>query len=356
MPGQSFTPAVEKDLTDTVVLHQFERSVFAPSLSPFAMKLETYLRMAEIPYTNVFSRKFGPKGKIPWIELNGEVFADSSMIIEMLNQKFSKNLNADLTPFQLAIARAMQKMVEENTYWTAVLTRWLYFREESRRTLFPKSIPKLFMWWKGRNLRQMAHGHGMGRHSQAEVTQIMKNDLQALSNFLGENAFFMGDKPTEIDCAIFGQLVQIKWNCPDCEGKNYLLEVCGNLSNYCDRMKEKFWPDWEQCLVQKVPEKKEKSSAENEKENEKETKTEEKTEDAANPEEQVKHETEDKVKETKVNGEESKPDAEIKKSGDDTVVDNKAKEEIIDGVIEEKMGDDFKDADGDSEKKEVSAE
>ncbi|KAK3609001.1 hypothetical protein CHS0354_003900 [Potamilus streckersoni] len=352
MPGQSFTPAVEKDTKDTVILHQFERSVFAPSLSPFAMKLETYLRMTEIPYTNVFSRKFGPKGKIPWIELNGEVFADSSMIIEMLNQKFNKNVNTDLTPYQLAIARAMQKMVEENTYWTAILTRWLYFREESRRTLFPKNVPKLFMWWKGRNLRQMAHGQGMGRHSQAEVTQIMKNDLQALSNFLGTNAFFMGDKPTEVDCAIFGQLVQIKWNCPDFEGKKYLLEVCGNLSDYCDRMKEKFWPDWEECLAQKVPEKKEKSSIAAEKDN----KAEEKTEDAANPEDLAKDETKDKVEETNDKVEESKPDTELKKADDDTLVENKVIEEKIDGVTDEKKEDDIKDADGDNGKKEVSAE
>jgi hypothetical protein len=34
----------------TVILHQAGRGPFAPSLSPFAVKLETYLRMAKIPY------------------------------------------------------------------------------------------------------------------------------------------------------------------------------------------------------------------------------------------------------------------------------------------------------------------
>ena len=35
---------------NVVVLHQFRRASYAPSPSPFALKLETYLRMAEIPY------------------------------------------------------------------------------------------------------------------------------------------------------------------------------------------------------------------------------------------------------------------------------------------------------------------
>ena len=35
---------------DTVILHQLGRGPYAPSLTPFAVKLETYLRMAKIPY------------------------------------------------------------------------------------------------------------------------------------------------------------------------------------------------------------------------------------------------------------------------------------------------------------------
>lgn len=35
---------------DVVVLHMSRRGYSCPSLSPFVLKLETYLRMAEIPY------------------------------------------------------------------------------------------------------------------------------------------------------------------------------------------------------------------------------------------------------------------------------------------------------------------
>ena len=35
---------------DVVILHQVGRGPFSPSVSPFVMKMETYLRMAKIPY------------------------------------------------------------------------------------------------------------------------------------------------------------------------------------------------------------------------------------------------------------------------------------------------------------------
>lgn len=39
------------DSKDAIILHQFSRpKTGAPSLSPFCLKLETYLRMVDLPY------------------------------------------------------------------------------------------------------------------------------------------------------------------------------------------------------------------------------------------------------------------------------------------------------------------
>lgn len=41
----------ELDSKDAIILHQFSRpKTRAPSLSPFCLKLETYLRMLDLPY------------------------------------------------------------------------------------------------------------------------------------------------------------------------------------------------------------------------------------------------------------------------------------------------------------------
>lgn len=59
----------------------------------------------------------GPKGKIPWIEYNGVTMGDSQLIIEYLEKEFKVSLNSHLTPEERALAWAIQKWLEEWTYW-----------------------------------------------------------------------------------------------------------------------------------------------------------------------------------------------------------------------------------------------
>ncbi|XP_071092125.1 failed axon connections homolog [Haliotis cracherodii] len=102
---------------DTVILHQPSRGPYAPSVSPFVVKLETYLRMARIPYQNVFGMKHSPKGKFPWIEYNGQPIGDSTLCIQFLNQKLEVDLNKHLSPADKGVAQAMQVMTEEHLCW-----------------------------------------------------------------------------------------------------------------------------------------------------------------------------------------------------------------------------------------------
>ncbi|XP_052763877.1 failed axon connections homolog [Mya arenaria] len=98
---------------DTVILHQFPRGPFAPSMSPFCIKIETYLRMAKIPY----QLQNGAKGKSPWIEYNGETLGDSKLIMSYMVEKCGINLSMGLTEEQRAIGRAFQTLVDERMYW-----------------------------------------------------------------------------------------------------------------------------------------------------------------------------------------------------------------------------------------------
>ena len=58
----------------------------------------------------------GPKGKMPWITLNVEEYADSTLIIDMLSTKFQKDLTAHLSSEEKAVGRAFQIMTEEHLY------------------------------------------------------------------------------------------------------------------------------------------------------------------------------------------------------------------------------------------------
>ena len=63
----------------TVKLYQFPPAWGLPNPSPFCMKLEVFLRLAEIPYEVVTwpDPRKAPKGKLPFIEHEGTRIADS---------------------------------------------------------------------------------------------------------------------------------------------------------------------------------------------------------------------------------------------------------------------------------------
>jgi glutathione S-transferase len=71
-----------------------------------------------------------------------------------------------------------------------------------------------------------------------------------VSILLGDKSFLLGDKPSTIDCTLFGHLVQFLYVPLDFPQKAFLRKECPNLVEYVDRMKRTFWPDWdEMCDV-----------------------------------------------------------------------------------------------------------
>ena len=101
----------------TVLLHQFRpwRTIVSPS--PPCLKLETFLRMAKIPYKNDYSLTMSSKGKMPWIEYNGQSVSDSNFCIRFLTKEFGIDVDKHLSDTEKATAHCILTAIEENTYW-----------------------------------------------------------------------------------------------------------------------------------------------------------------------------------------------------------------------------------------------
>jgi len=61
--------------------------------------------------------KKSTKGKYPWIEYNGVAVADSEFCVQFINKQLGVNLNSHLSSEEDGVGRALQRMMEENTYW-----------------------------------------------------------------------------------------------------------------------------------------------------------------------------------------------------------------------------------------------
>ncbi|OWF52760.1 Failed axon connections-like [Mizuhopecten yessoensis] len=131
---------------------------------------------------------------------------------------------------------------------TLVLDRWVYDKTEEIYNVL--RIPWFVRWRVRSSIKNMAYSHGIGRHSKEEVYEILRTDLQALSNVLGVKRFLMGSRPCQHDCAVFGMLAEIMWE-PFGGFTHAILCEFPNLVRYCENMKEDVWPDWDECTTKR---------------------------------------------------------------------------------------------------------
>ena len=105
---------------------------------------------------------------------------------------------------------------------------------------------KLMRYIQPKIMRIKTFFHGIGRHSIDEIAEFSFEDLKAISNLLGDKPYFNGDQPSTIDCTVFGQLVQFVLVPMEIPQKRFVREDCSNLEKFVLRMKNEFWPDWDQ--------------------------------------------------------------------------------------------------------------
>ncbi|XP_038617103.1 failed axon connections homolog isoform X2 [Tachyglossus aculeatus] len=240
----------EVDSKDAIILHQFSRpNNGVPSLSPFCLKMETYLRMADLPYQNYFDGKLSPQGKMPWIEYNREKVSGTEFIIDFLEEKLGVNLNKNLGPHERAVSRAVTKMVEEHFHWTLAYCQWVDNLHETQKMLsFSGPLSNLLKWilchlTKGIVKREM-YGHGIGRFSEEEMYLLMEKDMRSLAGLLGDKKYIMGPKLSTLDATVFGHLAQAMWTLPGTRPERLIKGELINLAMYCERIRRKFWPEW----------------------------------------------------------------------------------------------------------------
>ncbi|XP_041952014.1 failed axon connections homolog [Alosa sapidissima] len=235
---------------DAIILHQFSRpKCGVPSLSPFCLKMETYLRMLGLPYQNYFDGKLSPQGKMPWIEYNQEQVCGTDFIMDFLEDKLGMTLNKSLSPQEMAISHAVTKMVEEHFYWTIAYCQWVDNLEKTEEMLVVSGPLSHVLKWilshltSGIVKREM-FGHGIGRFSKEEVYALMEKDMRTLAILLGDKKYIMGPKMTAVDATVFGHLAQAMWTLPGTRPEQLIKGELINLAMYCERIRRKFWPEW----------------------------------------------------------------------------------------------------------------
>jgi glutathione S-transferase len=213
------------------------------------MKVETWLRMANVPFE---TRELGgaPRSKtkkIPYIDRpDGSVLSDSSTIISTLSRERAVDLDAELSDQQQALGVLVQRTFEEHLYFTLLHDRWVddagwkltgpaYFGH------FPLAMRIAMLPLIRRGVIRQSWEQGVGRLPKELIHARGVRDLSALSTILAGNDYFLGP-PSSVDAIAYAFLANvIEPPLPSpvaayARGKE-------NLVAYCARMKERYYAE-----------------------------------------------------------------------------------------------------------------
>jgi glutathione S-transferase len=231
-----------------IKLFQFPRRFAIPNLSPFCCKLETWLRIAGVPYEVVDTpdpRK-GPKGKLPFIEDSGVRIADTSIIVDHLVKTRGVDPDARLDASQRAIALLVQRTLEE--HYAFVLAYTHLVRDEGLRHTRDRfdSVPAIVRPLVARAVREqfkkLLWQQGILRHSHEEIVESALRDWRAVLTVMSDGPFFFGDEPTSVDAIVFGTLATSVLTPIETPIRDFLRSQPACVA-YAERMRLRFFPE-----------------------------------------------------------------------------------------------------------------
>jgi glutathione S-transferase len=232
-----------------IVVHGFAPMPPLPSPSPFCIKLETWLRMAQFAYQARadFSPLRAPKGKAPYATLeDGSTVADTHLIIRTLSKRPAVTLDRWLGARERATTTLIQRTVEDHLYFVVLHQRWVVpegFRIVRRTYFNHLGAPARWVvpYLARRNVRAAVRYHGISRHTQDEIVAFAVEDFDALVQVLGDRPYFCGDRPSTADAIAYGGLAAIHLS-PFPGPLQEAMRARSTLVRFVERMRERYWP------------------------------------------------------------------------------------------------------------------
>jgi glutathione S-transferase len=231
-----------------ITLFTFGPNFGLPDPSPFVTKAETLLKMSGLPFrTDPSGFSKAPKGKLPYIDDDGERIADSTFIRFHLQKKYGIDFDRGLDATQRATAWAFEKLAEDNLYWSVMDARWTDDAnfDKGPRQFFrgvPAPLRPFIVAMVRRQVRKGLHAQGTGRHSAEEIVALATHGIDAISDYLAQKLYFMGAEPTGVDAAIFAFVAGLL--CPAFETPlRTAAERHNNLRTYVGRMTGRYYPE-----------------------------------------------------------------------------------------------------------------
>jgi glutathione S-transferase len=184
--------------------------------SPFCMKVRAILDFKKVEYkrvnplgrTIVAIRRRGRIGKVPAVEIGGELIVDSTDIAHELERRFPQRPIVPEGERERALCHVLEDWADESLYFVGLYYRW--YEQQGRRPIpaaFGKNLTgQLAYHFYLRRILNQLKGQGTLRKPPEHVMRDLSRHLDAVEALIDPGPYLLGDVPYLCDFALWGQL------------------------------------------------------------------------------------------------------------------------------------------------------
>ena len=232
-----------------ITLSQSDRSPRLPSASPFCLKLESWLRLAGLPYTLMEGHELHGSSKraLP------RIISESGRTMEglrrvMLHVRSEARTDPDswLSTDERVFSQAVGHLYAD---WLVPAMVWLgWVQEESWPGLraiclsqegdtLPATTDPL-----RDHLTLRISELALREDERPKVEELVLREIESLADFLGSKPFFFGDQPSSVDCTLFALMV-VSASAPAESPLAQFAQSSYRIGDYVRRMITRLYPE-----------------------------------------------------------------------------------------------------------------
>jgi len=197
-----------------VKLYQFE-------VSPFCEKVKRVMNLKKVSYEIVEvpmlaflrgkAKAVSPTNKLPAIEDGGVRLADSTDIVEYLEEKYPEPHVYPIVPAEVAMCHVLEDWADESLYFYEFYLRFavpenarrwapelLKYDPEWFQKLGPRIIPRAAL--------KATRAQGIGRKSPETIARDLNRHVDAIDGLLGDRKWLVGKSLSIADISVFVML------------------------------------------------------------------------------------------------------------------------------------------------------
>ena len=202
-------------------LYTFPPAFGLRNVSPFCLKVEMALEHLQIEYEieEMSNPAKAPKGKLPFIDVQGKVITDSELILDYLDERTDGALYGNLDSEQMARGCAFVRLAEDHLYWLMVASRWIDDSwwpnvDQGFFGSLPFPLRQLVPAVARSRIKKTYKLHGLGLHSLAEQKEFARKDLHAFNAAVESHNYLLGDELSVFDFSVASLMAGLLDNKP----------------------------------------------------------------------------------------------------------------------------------------------